>query len=137
MKIRILLESFLVPIIFGSMIAIKQLYPNFIFNSAIGIGIIIGWILRILFESKKYLINYTSKENKIEITYLNFYLKEKKYFAEKDIIQKIIYENDNWKSLDFFDSLKIITKKENVEIEFRILIKELKNSVKKELNLID
>jgi len=119
------------------MIAIKQLYPNFIFNSAIGIGIIIGWILRILFESKKYLINYTSKENKIEITYLNFYLKEKKYFAEKDIIQKIIYENDNWKSLDFFDSLKIITKKENVEIEFRILIKELKNSVKKELNLID
>ena len=134
MKIRILLESFLVPALFGSLIVIKQIYPNFIFNSAIGIGIILGWIFRILFDSKKYLTNYVTKQNKVEITYLNFYLREKKYLNDKNNINKIIYENSNWKNLDNADSLKITEMKQNDVIEFRIIEKELKKTIKKELS---
>jgi hypothetical protein len=134
MKIRIILETFLVPALFGSLIIIKQIYPNFTFNSAIGIGMILGWIFRTLFDSKKYLTNYINKENKVEITYLNFYLREKTYLHDKNNINKIIYENSNWKNLDNADSLKITEVKQNDVIEFRIIEKELKKRIKKELS---
>jgi hypothetical protein len=88
MKFKILFDNYYFYIlIFGTVSIFKLLILNE--KISFGVFIVLSFLLLsdLIFEKKMYLLNFKMNETNIEITYLNIFLKEKKYIKERELIR--------------------------------------------------
>jgi len=132
MKFRILFDNyFLYILIFGA----TSLFKLFVLNEKISYGffIVLGllFLSDLIFEKKMYLLNFKMNERNIEITYLNIFLKEKKYIKERKLIRMSYIKNNSL--LNKFEILQIL-EKESFEIKnFKVFRKYIQKNIKDKL----
>jgi len=132
MKFRILFDNYyLYILIFGAI----SLFKLFVLNEKIsyGVFIVLGLLLLsdLIFEKKMYLLNFKMNERDIEITYLNIFLKEKKYIKERELIRMSYIKNKSL--LNKFEVLQIL-EKESFEIKnFKVLHKYIQENIEDKL----
>ena len=122
MKFRILFDNYyLYMLIFGAV----SIFKLFVFNEKISFGlfVVLGFLCLsdLIFEKKKYLLNFKMNEADIEITYLNIFLKEKKYIKDRELIRISYIKNKSL--LNKFEILQIVEKESFEIIKFKVMQK--------------
>jgi hypothetical protein len=133
MKFRILFDNyFIYLLIFGGV----SIFKIIVFNEKISFGpfVILGflWLSDLIFEKKMYLLNLKMNETDIEVTYLNIFLKEKKYIKGRELI-RISYIKNNW-FLNKFEILEIVEKESFDIINFKVIQKYIQENIEEKIN---
>ena len=125
MKFRILFDNYYFYILIFGILSILKL---FLFNEKISYGLffIFGllWISDLIFSKKMYLVDYREIDENIELTYLNIFLKEKKYTKENKDILSVNYLKSK-SILNKYDVLEIIEKENSQVLNFKIAKKSI------------
>ena len=133
MKFRILFDNYyLYILIFGTV----SIFKLFVLNEKISFGvfIVLGFLLLsdLIFEKKMYLLNFKMNEANIEITYLNIFLKEKKYIKERELIRMSYIKNKSL--LNKFEILQIVEKQSYEIINFKVMQKYIQENIEEKIS---
>ncbi|RZL45293.1 MAG: hypothetical protein EOP00_17770 [Pedobacter sp.] len=129
MKFRILFDNYCIYILIFGIYSIAK-YILFDQKFSIGLFVITGflWLSDLIFEKKKYLVNFIKIEDAFEITYLNVFLQKKKYIRQN--VQVRIAYRKNATMFSKFDVLQIVEKDSFKIIKFKIIEKSLSKILK-------
>jgi hypothetical protein len=131
MKFRILFDNYyFYLILFG----FASIFEYVVINKKISIGLLIVlvfiWVFELLSEKKMYLLSLKINETHIEVTYLNHFLKVKKFVKEKELIRSTNYLK-NKSVFNNFDVLQIVEKSNSNVLNFKIIGKTIQENVQK------
>ena len=79
-----------------------------------------------------YLLNFKMNETNIEITYLNIFLKEKKYIKERELIRMSYIKNKSL--LNKFEVLQIVEKQSFEIINFKVMQKYIQENIEEKIS---
>ena len=133
MKFRILFDNYYFYIlIFGTVSIFKLLILNE--KISFGLFIVLSFLLLsdLIFEKKMYLLNFKMNETNIEITYLNIFLKEKKYIKERELIRMSYIKNKSL--LNKFEVLQIVEKQSFEIINFKVMQKYIQENIEEKIS---
>jgi hypothetical protein len=126
-KFKILTYTLALPLVWATVIIIKLLFPTFIFNLGITIGLFIGSILRLFIIDRRYLTGFAIEDDVLTISYLTQFVREKSLTFSQDEVFHIEYKKRGWLRSDF-DYLSFSHK--NMRERFYLLDKKIKADAK-------
>lgn len=130
-KIKVIYHTFVAPIIFGLAFFFAFLTNYKGVNIIFGAFLIIGTLIRIFYDQKKYLTDFKVGKLQLEINYLSFLLKEKHQNLHLTDISYMDLAKAN-KLIDYPASLSI--KHKGTWLKFHLNDKELKKIIQCEIN---
>ena len=130
-KLKLAAHSFGLPTLCLLIFVIKQVYPGFIFNEYVALGLLTGSLLRLLVRDTKYLIGASIEENRVRITYFNALFQRRSFEAVLEDIQ-LEYSQEDWLT-GKFDLL--LVHNDHGQTKFQIANKQVLCSLKNGLVL--
>jgi hypothetical protein len=133
-KTKVFFHTYLAPIMFALVIFLVMITDNKAFNIFFGLGILLGFFIRLFSSQKRYLTKFHVGDEKLTVHFFTPFLKaQERQFNNAEIFEMDVTKA-NW-LIDYPAAVNIKYNKDT--FEFQILDKTLKAQVHENINAVN